>query len=170
MSSYEWIIYERRGVWAAGLRMAIARRGPGTTGTPRIYEVRSLEGLNERLTAKPDSLALVELHPGNTTQVLSWLARLPTFHCQARFVALVDRSLASPDEANLASPASHSSRVANVLLEAGALEIVFSPRQLPRILATAIKHAELWESRRQTTRLHQSLTDWAWSLLPWQTE
>jgi hypothetical protein len=169
MSNYEWIICERLGVWAAGLRMAIARRGPGTTGTPRIYEVRTLEGLNERLAAKPDSLVLVELHPGNVSQVLSWSAKLATLHRQARFIGLVDRSLAAPDYGNLGSSASHSSRLVDALLEAGAREIIFSPRQLPRILATAIKHAELWESRRRTTGLHQSITAWAWSLLPWQT-
>ncbi len=170
MSSYEWIVCERRGVWAVGLRMAIARRASGTIGAPRIYEVRSLEGLNERLAAKPDSLALVELHPGNISQVLSWSVKLATLHRQARFIGLVDRSLQSPDDRYGTSSSTQHSRLVEVLLEAGAVEIVSSPRQLPRILSTAFKHAEIWETRRRTTGLHQTITDWAWSLLPWQTD
>ena len=170
MSDYEWIVCERRGQWAVALRLAVARQAPMELQTPRIYELRSLDELAERLTAKPHSLALVELHAGNLGQVLSWSAKLPFIDRHARFVGLVDRSLLPDDEHRGASSAIQRTPLVDVLLEAGATEIVFSPRQLPRILPTIHKHFEMWAGRREASGTSQAISDWAWSLLPWQSD
>ena len=170
MSAYEWIVCEGRGKWAAALRLAVARQAPAPLRTPRVYELRSLDELAERLAVKPHSLALVELHADNLAQVLSWSAKLPLMDRHARFVGLVDRSLTAEDDGDGTTSRIDRARLVDVLLEAGTVEIVFSPRYLPGILPTIHKHFEMWARRREASGTSQAITDWAWSLLPWQSE
>jgi hypothetical protein len=169
MNVYEWIVCERRGQWAAAMRMAVARGPAEAPDAPRMYEVRSLDELNERLAVRPDSLALIELHAGNLPHVLNWASTRRKMHPNGRFIAFMDRALESEDAPG-ALPVNRRSRLVDMLLEAGAVEIVFSPRQVQRILPIAYRHAETWNTRRLARSTHESIEDWAWSLVPWQTQ
>src|SRR5262245_47205189 len=93
MRQVEWIVCERSGRWAAAIRSAVSRSSWPSSDIPRIYEVRQLTDLKERLEVRPEVIALVESQRENFADVLFWLAEAVQDHRSARFVALVDRRI-----------------------------------------------------------------------------
>jgi hypothetical protein len=158
MKAGNWILYERTNQWAAALRMALLRESPRQPA-PRIYEVRRLDDLSSRLNAQPASLVLIEVVPTNLSAVLAWLPIATQCYSTTLFAALLDREISgAPIVRRDASDA---------LREAGASEIAPSPRQIDGLLALAERHAAI--DRASYLRADPpSLTEWAWSLLPWQ--
>jgi hypothetical protein len=170
MNDGDWIICERTGRWAAALRAGAARRLSLKGQATRIYEVRSLDELAERLIAKPQILALLEVHAANLGKLLQWLAQNSPRFPRARFVALLDRMLTATSECDSGQPSGEAEAVVAALLEAGAAEIAVSPRRLQHIFALADTHAlSVRSSSRPLTEPH-SIADWARSQLPWQTD
>ena len=169
MNSCDRIICERTGRWAAALRVGFARRSQ-TGPAPRIHETRSLDELAERLTIRPGSLTLLEVHPLNLAKLLPWLAHNSQRFQWARFVALLDRMLSvRPDSSSEQSPV-ESQEVVAALLESGAAEIAVSPRCLQHIFVLADRHAASVSSFRRPPTEAKSISDWARSRLPWQTD
>lgn len=162
MSRVEWIVCERSGRWAAALRVALRRSSWLTSAVPRLYEVRQLGEMTERLDTRPDAIALVEVQPTSLGDVLDWLTRSRRELRQAHFAALLDRSAAL-------HPRDRKS-VIDVLREAGAAEVITSPRQLAAVLALGQRHAALRAVESGRLMPGMSMAEWAWSSLPWQRE
>ena len=167
MNQCEWIVCERRGLWTAALRVARGRQASLSPHAPRIYEVRSLGELAERLTMRPVSLVLVEVHASNFGDVLRWLADSSRSFPQARFAALLDETVRQPKSRGKNSPVATIDILAS-LYESGIADFADSPRRLHHVFALAEKHAAVIADARSDES--QSITDWAWSQLPWQTD
>ena len=56
------------------------------------------------------------------------------------------------------------------LYESGIADFADSPRRLLHVFALAGKHATFIADAQQRSDESQSITDWAWSQLPWQTD
>lgn len=170
MNACDWIICERTGQWAAAMRVGAARRR-SLKGPPlRIYEVRSLDELAERLAARPLSLALVEVHALNLGKLLEWLAHNSRRFPRARFVALVDRTLTAGNDSHDDRSSGEIDDVLAALLEGGAAAVAVSPRRLRHIFALADLHAISARSFSSEAAEMQSVADWARSQLPWQSD
>lgn len=156
MSGVEWIVCEQTGRWAAALRMAINRSGIRPT---TVHEVRSLAELAARLVDCPAGLALMEVLPSDLGETLAWLPEARIAYPQARFAGLLDTATANHETKTI---------VAAVLRAAGAFEVIDSPRDLHIVLDAGRCHAEAAQNRGVFQKAQQSLSDWAWELLPWQ--
>jgi hypothetical protein len=135
-----------------------------------LFEVRQLVELGERLAARPSSLALVEVQAGNFSQALAWLAEAERSYPNARFAALVARDLRGSRDIAPGRSRSAGQLVVDVLREAGADEIVLSPRQLRGMLALDRLHAASVMADANSSPTDMSITVWAWATLPWQDE
>jgi hypothetical protein len=169
MSESGWIICERTGCWAAALRVGAARQAATFGREPRIYEVRSLDELSERLENRPLSLTFLEVRLSNFGKLLSWLADHSRRFPRERFVALVDQSLRIAASPETEHPTNDALDVFGALLEAGAAEVADSPRRLRHVFALAKTHGAMERRASRQPDPGQSITDWAWSQLPWQT-
>ena len=149
----KWIVCEQSGRWAAAMRVACARL-PKAHPMPRLYEVRTLRELSTLPDEHGRDLALIEVGPGNLTEVLQLLVRCRSQLSQ--FVAL------------LGNPADQAQPIAELLWEVGALEVVESPRQLGGLIALQNRLAAARGPSVGGVDERQSFADWAWSTLPWQ--
>jgi hypothetical protein len=120
---------------------------------PRLYEVRTLGELSTSLDEDRRDLALIEVGPGDLTEVLQLLVRRRP---QLEFVALLNHS---DDQ----SPA-----IADLLWEMGAREVVESPRRLGGLLCLQNRLLSACGERTGGVGERQSFADWAWSTVPWQ--
>jgi hypothetical protein len=170
MSRVEWIVCERSGRWAAAVRAALGRSAWSPSAVPRVYEVRQLVEMKERLAERPDGLALVEVQRENFGDTLTWLAKASQENRSARFVALVDRGVWGSVEQGAVSRQRNRRLVVAALREAGAADVVTSPRQLGGILALGERHASLRATECGGPTPEISIADWAWASLPWQAE
>ena len=147
----KWLVCESSGRWAAALRATCARL-PKDQPTARLYEVRTLENLSTHLDEQKCDLVLIEVGRENLTEVLQLLVRRgPRL---GRFVALKEESAGQS--------------VADLLLEAGAVDVVESPRQLSGLLALHNRLAAVRGPIGGGIGDRQSFTEWAWSTVPWQ--
>jgi hypothetical protein len=133
-----------------------------------VIEVRSVKELAVRLVEQPASLGLVEVHAGNLAEILAWLREAQRVHPQARFVALLDRSLATQDAAWQPELAGKPPDVVSALLESGAIDVAESPRHLHNLLAISERHRAIAAIDSAPSARDGSLAEWAKSLLPWQ--
>jgi hypothetical protein len=154
-----WVVCEQSGRWVSALRLAIARR-PNERLTPRLYEVRGLPELLSLLKERTIELSLVEVGRANLADVLELLAegRLTR---SSRNVALLDRSICETNSAERRA-------ASDALWEAGAVDVVESPRNLVRLFALGERLADLSGKSGHNSLDRQAVAEWAWSLLPWQ--
>lgn len=157
MRDCEWIVCERSGRWAAALRRAV---GPVASDRRQLHEARSLGELTARLDELPRAVALVEVRRTNLAETLTWLADVSSLHPQARCVALLDCETFEHEVRN---------GVAEVVLAAGAVDVTDSPRHLRQVLAVGRRHATAPVETPPGLDDRQSLAEWAWALLPWQS-
>ena len=164
-TSIAWIVCEESGRWAAALRVELARQAANGADTPRIFEVRSLLELSTALDEHVAALAFVEVHSDNFGHVLELLTkgRWP----RARFVALFDRSVVGQSEEESLTQAAWQT-VTNALWEAGAAEVIASPRQLHSALKLAELHSATCAKRAVSTPDLAAIAARAWASLPWQ--
>ncbi len=145
----EWIVCEQSSRWASALRRALE-----SGDTPhRLRELRHLAELDAELAARPRALAAMEVDRGNFARLLAWLPAARERHVRARYVVLLDRSLADDLEV-----------VCDAFVEAGAQAIATSPRRLYTVVALGTRHAD-------TARIIEEnapLTAQVWESLPWQ--
>lgn len=145
-----WIICEESGRWAAALRVAFNR---SADIAPRLIEVRSLLELSNRPTEQTDDLVLIEVGIANVAEVAGFAARLNSQ--VAPFVALL-------------KDAAEGRRLADLLWEAGAVDVLSSPRELRGLLELHRRLATRSRVGRGPSLEQPSLTSWAWSMVPWQ--
>jgi len=147
-----WIVCESTGRWTAALRVALVRQGTNIGGG-RIQELRSLAEFAGAADEGPSALVLLEVRPDNFGATLNWFFQ--GWQRGARAVALLGAELAV-DQAS------------EVLLEAGAVAVIASPRRIAAVLGVAGRVAV---SRRRLAKTHgsaESITERAWAALPWQ--
>ena len=134
------IICERTGTWAVALRRPLQQVGH------RIVETRSLDACWAEVTARPESLVAVEATVANLETLVPWMQRLVAGFPRARVVVLGQRVL---------EPAEW------LLREAGAVHVVFSPRQWPPVVHIAQRHLGAAPRPDDTDRQR------IWRRLPW---
>jgi hypothetical protein len=154
-----WVVCEQSGRWASALRFVIARR-PSERLAPRLYEVRGLPELLSLLKERSIELALVEVGRANLADVLELLAggRLTR---ASRNVALLDRTICENNAAERRA-------VSDALWEAGAVDVIESPRSIGRLFALGERIAAVSSPTGRGADNRQPVAEWAWSLLPWQ--
>jgi len=151
-----WIVCEHSSRWAAALRTELTHRSdradPGV-----MHEVRSLPELTEQLRACQGCLVLIQATPENLEAVLTWLAEAVRSKKSTPTVVLLD------------CPSIDRDILAAVLREAGAADVIQSPRQLRPVVALGRRHAASCDvAISSRPQLGTSFERWAWSLLPWQ--
>ncbi len=125
---------------------------------PRLHEVRSLAELMADLREPGNGLGLVEVDRANLAEVLELLGdRRHHFSC--RLVALLDQTMAET---------AGKAQIIDALWQAGAAEVVESPRRLLGLLQLHNRLADEDGKVFSRPAVGQSLADWAWSKLPWQ--
>jgi hypothetical protein len=141
--SGRWLICEKTGSWAAALRWA------SDVGAPRLHETRSLVDCREELQRWPASFLVLEATSTGAESVVRLVDELKRSFSRSSAVVVAERQLA-PWE--------------GLLREAGAIEVVFSPRRLHLIAGLAARHLA------RIPRPRQSLRRAIWSRLPWSPE
>jgi hypothetical protein len=159
-----WTICESEGRWAAALRMLFARI-ERQVSVPRLYEVRNFTDLSSQLAEHRPALVLLEVRPANLSEVLNTVAR--DSRLGRRFVAMLDYSVCDrlPSESG---GGVEIQDVADALREAGATEVIASPRQCDKLLAVHRCLETMRASAACGGITRQSVEDWARSCLPWQ--
>ncbi len=161
-----WIVCEVSGRWAAALRMAFARL-PVAQYAPRLYEVQSLAELTALMDEHRNGLGLIEVRRTNLAEVLEVLADEP-FARFGRFAALLDDNLWQANQDSAAILDSDKQQIIDLLWEAGAAEVVESPRHLRGLLALRECLEAVATRAAARSAESQDIADWAWSILPWQ--
>lgn len=163
-----WIVCEPDGRWTAAIRTAFARRQRGELG-PRVVEVRTIDELNSQLDAKSPALALVVVCESNLTAVLRLL--LGCERSRQLVAVALDPSLYRPVESATAgrNGSEDSGReLRDLLWEAGAAEVVESPRNVGGLTALYDRLSVIGKPASARGAASQRLVEWATSLLPWQ--
>ncbi len=114
------LVLESRGHWAAALR----RKLPGNA--PPFCETRAIAECDAELTSHPTSFVVAELTRSGAGQIIEQLA---SWHRRRPLSALA--IVASSDLASWRE----------VVLEAGAILVAFSPRELADLVAAIRRHA-----------------------------
>ena len=161
----KWVVCEESGRWTAALRMAFTRL-PETGSAPRLYEVRTLEELSTQLDENGRDLALIEVGRENLTAVVQLLLRRGPRLSQ--FVALMKEVTSQRRAAAAIHGEPGTLPIADLLWEAGAADVVESPRQLRGLLALHNRLAAVHSLHLGSLAERPSFADWAWSTLPWQ--
>jgi hypothetical protein len=159
-----WIVCERSDRWAAAIRAAFLRT-PGSKIPPRLYEIRNLNELKAAWNDHPHSITFVEVGPDNLPQVVDLLSGA-SCRCESRIVALVDYSLWKDAESTFGKSDNGIGRIADMLREAGATDVLESPRRLQGLLQ--LRERLISPYTASPAMDHSSIHEWAHSLLPWQ--
>lgn len=168
MTAYEWIICEQSSRWAAAFRVALQRDTLADARQSLLIEVRSLGELAEYLGNRPTSLAAIEVRRANFCAILNWLAAETGKSAATRCIALLDHSqLPNPWDAE-ARRLNSLDDVGDALREAGAVDVVTSPRQLGQVLELGRRHAAALPQKLALDHAKNSLVAKAWAALPWQ--
>jgi hypothetical protein len=115
-------------------------------------------------------LALVEVHLSSLGKLFSWLADHSRRFPQSRFFAGLDYAVGMRVSGEFQRTRGDAQDIVGALLEAGAAGVTDSPRRINSILALAEKYSEVRCHRLRPTNEDQSIVDWAWAQLPWQSE
>jgi hypothetical protein len=154
MSRCPWIICERGSRWAPALRTALTKYA---LKPAPIHEVRSLAELGERIDQRREAFVFIEVTSANFGAALSWLATRAGGASNCRFFAGLDRSLVE------------LSAVAAALREAGAIDVLKSPRQMQSAIRLGFRHGDGFQRAASCTWTEErTIEAWARSLLPWQ--
>ena len=124
-TSSSWIICEKSGRWAAALRVTLGRRKHAPFAS-RILETRSLAELDLAINEHEAAFVLVEVRPESVADGLSFLTKRNWGAAQV--VAMLEFGSERSADRRLATDA---------LLEAGAIEVIESSRQLGAVLEIA---------------------------------
>jgi hypothetical protein len=152
MSQITWVVCEETGRWAAALRLEFARIEKGRRA-PGMREVRSLAELKLQLNEHAGAFSLIEIGQLNLASVLELVAhREPAI---GRFAAL------------LSDTSDRMQTIADVAWEAGAIDVIESPRHVHRLVAIC---GQLSATRPyiEQPASDRAFAEWALSTLPWQ--
>jgi hypothetical protein len=126
--------------------------------------------LTERLAERDHRLALVEVHRETLAHLLTWLWQNGDEYRNVRIVALLDRAVWTSASSDPACELRDRERVIDALREAGAVDVVISPRNLQAILALGQQLASERAKQSDVLATRLSIEEWAWASLPWQGE
>jgi hypothetical protein len=140
MAVARFLICERSGRWA------VALRGVGQPGDPRVWETRSPEDCWRELEASPHSIVAVEATIANVESLVRWMKRVESGFPRAHVIVLAQRGLESGQW---------------LLREAGARHVVFSPRDLRGVARMVRRHLAAMPADDDSTRQR------IWRQLPW---
>lgn len=166
-SSHSWIVCETAGRWAAALRLAVARwqcAGADCVVLPRIHEVRSLADLEMGIKASSNAVGFVEVSNDNLALILEIFAK--NARRNSRCVALLDSESSWQANSETPQPVNRES-VADVLMEAGALCVVNSPRQIGSAIAIVTQYCTV-RAAMAAPDGDESIAERAWASVPWQ--
>ena len=167
MTHLSWLVCERSGRWAGALRTVLARRESDAGVNHRVYESRSLSELDDQTDRSPISIRLLETTRQNLADALAHFVAAGIRFPATPLVALVDsESFRSPASSPAAS--SDLQSAVDALREAGAAEVIYSPRQIDLVINFGLRHFSRCAKTAALTAESQSIHDWAWSLVPWQ--
>lgn len=150
-----WVVCEQTGRWAAALRVELSRQA-ADYAKPRLLETRGFAELEAAVREHTPSLVLVEVCPGTAVTALGLLAKFATSY--TRCIALLEFG----DQ-----PIANRELTTDALLEAGALEVITSSRQLRAILQIGRLVATAGHKRGDGDS-GESIAERAWAALPWQ--
>ncbi|MCU0871561.1 MAG: hypothetical protein MUE50_04385 [Pirellulaceae bacterium] len=139
MNDQNLVVCERTGTWAAAMRRAL-----GLLSGP--CETRSWAACLREVQARPAALVALEIAPENAEAACGRVAYVTQRFPRVRVVLLADRNL-RPFQW--------------LLREAGAVDILFSLGDLPRLQPILRRFGEQMPSSRLGFR------DQVWSRLPW---
>ncbi|HZN33853.1 MAG TPA: hypothetical protein VFB80_08535 [Pirellulaceae bacterium] len=139
MSAVRLIVCEGQGRWAAALRASLG--GDASL----IAETRSLSQCEQALSAAPASVVAVEAAADNAQAVIAFFLRAARFP-QARLAALVAAEFADAEP---------------LLREAGALDVLSTVADAPRLAQLALRQKKLQPEEPQ------SLEEFIGQRLPW---
>lgn len=122
MSTCHLIVCEKTSHWAAALRPGANR------GRLRVVETRSLSGCREALAAAPASVVAIHANSTNVEAAIEFLIQSNRYYPRAVFAALL-----GPDETALC----------DLLQEAGAIDVLGSVLDAPRLARLALRHFAL---------------------------
>jgi hypothetical protein len=140
MAACRLIVCEKSGNWASALRDALGK------GQPRVVETRSLAACEAELAQSPASLMAIEVIEANLEAILQFLMKIHEGYHRATVVALV---------------ASEASAAANLLREAGAVEVITSVLDVPRVARMARRQFAL------APKQEVDVQDFVAELMPW---
>lgn len=164
-----WMIYERTSRWAPALRVAVTnpthvkRSGIGPT---RIKEFRTLAQLTQSLPNSRPSLGLVEVYDDNVAEALDFFSTHNARHLS--FVALMDVSLRMSSGKRSSIGRDHDF-ISDALFEAGAVDVLKTPRQIARLLPVAARLAQAGSCFAKRAG-DDSIAEMAKLALPWQDD
>ena len=119
--NYCLIVCERHGQWAAALRSLTPEVAE------RLVETRSFTATEEALAANPQCFVAVQADDEKLDEVVSFLQQASQRYPRARFAVVMDRAAGA---------------VEILFREAGAIEVVQSVLDLPRLAKLACRHAD----------------------------
>ncbi len=134
------IVCERSEKWAVALRLPLQVVGH------RVVETRSLDDCWNEVVASSASLVGVEATATNLESLVPWMRRLAAAFPRARVVVLGSRGLEAGEW---------------LLREAGAVHVVFSPRQWQPLVRIAQRHLGAVSCPDDSDRQR------IWRRLPW---
>jgi hypothetical protein len=117
--SGRFIICEKSGKWVMALRWSAAQL------PMRLYETRTLWDCRHELLQFPASFLVLEATTANLDGVVQLLTEVRQMHTRARAIVVTDRELECWED---------------LLREAGALHVAYSPRRFDAITRMAISH------------------------------
>lgn len=141
MAEARLIVCERTGQWATALRRELNDSGV------RLYETRSLADCWQALAKAPASFLVLELTAKNVEPLMAGLARMSREFPAARVAVATDRSTVGYQW---------------LMREAGAIDVVNSPRRLAPLAAVVLRHLAEVPAPQQT------MVERIWATLPWK--
>jgi hypothetical protein len=134
------ILCERSEKWAVALRRPLQLAGH------RVYETRSCADCWSEVVASPASLVGVEVTSTNLEAMVPWMMRFAAAFPAARVIVLGSRGLEAREW---------------LLREAGAVHVVFSPRDWQPVVRIARRHLGAAPGPGDSDRQR------VWQRLPW---
>jgi DNA-binding response OmpR family regulator len=134
------ILCERSEKWAVALRRPLRLAGH------RVYETRSGTDCWNEVVASPASLVGVEVTHTNLEVLVPWMIRFAVAFPAARVIVLGSRGLEAREW---------------LLREAGAVHVVFSPRDWPPVVRIVRRHLGAAPGQGDSDRQR------VWRCLPW---
>jgi hypothetical protein len=134
------IVCEKTGQWATALRVI-------APSAPALVETRSLTAAQDALAGAPASCVALLATPDNLASVVAFIQEGGRRYSLARFVGLLN-----PEDITLET----------MLREAGAIDVICSVLDLPRLSGVAERHAA------RTPRTEASVVEWVQARMPWK--
>jgi len=141
MTQPRLIVCERTNQWAVALRWALSGSGI------RVYETRRWTDCWQELASSPSTLLALELRRTNLAEIVRGLVESHRCYPQSGAVVLARRELRDCEW---------------ILREAGALQVIFSPRDLSSVVRLAHHFCE------QPSPPAASFHAWVWDRMPWK--